>query len=152
MAKIEQAVSNIQDSVELVMDKVYPIGSVYISVVNQSPTQLLSFGVWERIANGHALVGVDENDSIFSTSQLTGGSKTHTLTTEQMPPHGHNIQNNWTTNTNHIHGNAIPKIPQGIQNGTAGLNTSVFTEVTGNGRAHNNLQPYFTVFIWKRMA
>lgn len=70
------------------IDKVYPLGAIYISVLETSPSDLFG-GTWERFANGKTLIGVDENDADFNTVKKTGGEKSHTLTVQEMPTHTH---------------------------------------------------------------
>jgi len=53
-------------------DKIYPIGSVYISVINKCPSELFG-GIWERICEGKTLIGVDENDTDFNSPEKVGG-------------------------------------------------------------------------------
>ena len=62
------------------LEKVYPVGSIYISTNNVSPQVFLG-GTWEPFAYGKTLVGVDGSetnpDADFSTSLKTGGEKSH---------------------------------------------------------------------------
>lgn len=127
------------------LDNFYPVGSIYITVNNTNPSTFMG-GTWERFANGRTLVGVSESESEFNTGNKTGGSKTHTLTVEEIPPHSHAqyvtandgtpaIRRDWSSD-----GRSGP-YPQGINTGN-----------TGGGRAHNNLQPYIAVYMWKRTA
>lgn len=74
----------------------YPVGSIYMSANNTDPGELFG-GTWERWGQGRVPVGVNEGDSIFSVSEKTGGAKTHTLTTAQMPSHNHSIGHTHTT-------------------------------------------------------
>lgn len=82
-----------------IVDLIYPVGSIYMSVNNVNPSTFLG-GTWEVWGSGQVPVGVNPNDSDFSTAEKTGGSKSvtpsgtvggHTLTTNEMPSHGHSI-------------------------------------------------------------
>ena len=64
----------------------WPIGSIYISVVNTNPSQWFG-GVWESFGSGRVLVGVDTSQTEFNTVLKTGGEKTHKLTINEMPKH-----------------------------------------------------------------
>ena len=56
------------------LDTMYPVGSIYMSVNNTSPAAIFG-GTWKRIANGRTLMGVDSADEDFSTPAHTGGAK-----------------------------------------------------------------------------
>ena len=119
----------------------YPIGSIYMSVNSTSPNSLFG-GTWERFANGRCLVGVNESDTDFSSAQKTGGEKAHTLLTSEMPRHNHPLSYSITSGDNIYLRN---------QSG----NAASFKQTTGyqgGGEAHNNLQPYITVYMWRRTA
>ena len=57
---------------------IYPINSVFISVVSTNPNTLLGFGTWVAIATGQFLVGYKAADPDFAPVENTGGAKTHT--------------------------------------------------------------------------
>lgn len=123
----------------------YPVGAIYQSTNNTNPSTLMG-GTWGRFGNGRVLVGVDENDSDFNTPNKTGGEKSHTLTIAEIPSHTHG-QNVTANNT----GSAIRR--DFDSDGSAGIYPQgVQTEATGGGQAHNNLQPYITVYMWRRTA
>ena len=127
------------------LDSFYPIGAIYESTSPNNPSTFMG-GTWERFGNGRVLVGIDEGDGDFNTPNKTGGAKTHTLTVDQIPPHSHAqyvTANNGTPAIRRDYssdGGSVP-YPQGINTGN-----------TGGGQAHNNLQPYVTVYRWRRIA
>jgi len=125
------------------MSKIYPIGSVYISVVDTNPATLFGFGTWVRIAEGQMLIGQKSTDTDFDTPEETGGAKTHTMTVDEMPAHSHVEKGELATNL--AGGNYVI-----TSNGTSNQNTVSSTAETGGGQAHSILNPYCTVFIWKR--
>lgn len=67
----------------------WPVGSIFISAVDTNPADLLGGGTWEAFGSGRVLVGQDVGQSEFDTLGETGGAKTHTLTTSEMPSHTH---------------------------------------------------------------
>lgn len=71
-----------------VLNLIYPVGAVFMSTVNTNPGTYLG-GTWERWGSGRVPVGVDSGDSDFASAGKTGGEKTHTLTTAEMPSHSH---------------------------------------------------------------
>ena len=123
----------------------YPVGSIYLSINNTNPSTWFG-GTWSLIAQGRTLVGVDTNDTDFNTSQKTGGEKKHTLTVNEMPPHNHN-----STALPSSGGSGTQK-QAFLYKYTDDTTYSCFVQNNGGGQSHNNLQPYFTCFIWCRTA
>lgn len=56
--------------------------------------------------SGRVPVGLDSGDSDFNTAGNTGGSKTHTLSTAEIPSHNHSIDHNHAVVTSGSGGNA----------------------------------------------
>ncbi len=123
-----------------------PVGSIYISVNTTNPSTYFG-GTWERI-KGKFLLGAD--DSTYKING-TGGEATHKLTTNEMPSHSH------TLNKHVPYG-----IPYNDTSGTAcGSGGGVFYHESynpfsiansGGNQAHNNMPPYLSVYIWKRVS
>ena len=85
-------------------------------------------------------VGYDSTQIEFDTLGETGGEKTHTLITDEIPSHSHdglkNIQFVYTGSGTNGAGVAL----------NAGTNDSrITTYDAGGGQPHNNLQPYVVV-------
>lgn len=120
---------------------VWPIGSIYTSVTSANPSTLFG-GNWEAFGAGRVLIGLDSADTDFDAVEETGGAKTHTLTTAEMPSHTHTFT-------------AFQTI-SGSNNRTGGgalsASASSTTASTGGGGAHNNVQPYIVVYMFKRIA
>ena len=133
-----------------IFEKIYPVGSIYINATNSTnPGTLLGFGTWTAFGAGRVPVGIDSSDTDFDTAEETGGSKTHTLTTNELPSHTHTH----TVQTGRSFSSSIGSAPvvQGSDN-TVLSSSAVTTSSTGGGAAHNNLQPYIVVYMWKRTA
>jgi len=134
-----------------VLKAAYPVGSIYISVVSTSPATLFGFGTWAAFGAGCCLVGLDSGDADFNTAEETGGEKTHQLTTTEMPAHTHDL--NSGENSLVDAGGAL----EGA-GGTSGywlfdlVPLITATQSRGGDGAHNNLQPYIVVYMWKRTA
>lgn len=138
---------------------IYPVGAIYISTLSTNPATLLGFGTWAAWGAGRVIVGRDGNDTDFDTAEETGGAKTHTLQSSEMPSHTH-VQNS------HVH--AMQRFPTATGGSTgftvdtsmsgtvaAANDTAAATPTnqnTGGGGAHNNLQPYIVAYMWKRTA
>ncbi len=123
------------------LDIFYPIGIIYESTKPDNPSTFMG-GTWARFGNGKVLVGVDESDTDFNTVNRTGGEKTHVLTVSEMPSHTHTFPGANPSNYVRVEASS-----------TNGLSTSTkTTDATGGGQAHNNLQPFVTVYRWQRTA
>ena len=162
---------------DLILETTHPIGSLEINTTGINPSEYLGGG-WESFGSGRTLVGIDSNDSDFDTAEETGGEKTHTLTTNEIPAHTHGSKSlvgtwaNWgegsgmvssTANGYKVTGivSAVGDNNQygwGTSTGRDQDNTSLKIDAThehnsvGGGQAHNNLQPYITVYFWKRVS
>jgi len=151
----------------------WPVGSIFISAVTTNPATLLGVGTWAAFGAGRVLVGIDSGDTDFDTTEETGGAKTHTLTTSEMPSHTHIQDSHNHTQNAHSHVQSLPTSQTGGQssgtrdastNGSGADALSTATTVatnqaatatnqtTGGGAAHNNLQPYIVVYMWKRVS
>ncbi len=58
------------------LSRMWPVGSVYISVANTNPAELFGFGTWTAFGTGRVLVGVDPADSAIDAAEKTTGAKT----------------------------------------------------------------------------
>lgn len=67
-------------NIQKVIDIIYPIGSVYITVNDISP-QILFGGIWEQISKGRTLVGVDDSDFDFNIEEKWGGRSPYLIHT-----------------------------------------------------------------------
>lgn len=127
----------------------YPVGSIYMNATNSTnPGTLLGFGTWTSFGAGRVLIGIDSGDADFNTAEETGGSKTHTLTESQIPSHRHQVGSN---DSSAGFGGAAGN-QEFVQNFGTGIGNPCNTSFTGGGSAHNNVQPYIVVYMWKRTA
>lgn len=124
------------------LDTIYPVGSIYMSVNNTNPGNFLG-GTWERITGRFLLAATDNGDSGASQAAgHTGGEATHTLSISEMPAHTHTTPYNveaWRGSSGNIRNM--------VTNGSGG---NVTGGSTGGGAAHNNMPPYLSVYVWKR--
>lgn len=79
------------------MERLYPIGALYLSTRNVNPADLIPGTEWIKFGQGRALVGVDDNNPAFNEVKKTGGAEVQTLTVDNLPSHSHNIGE-------HVHG------------------------------------------------
>lgn len=135
----------------MILNAVYPVGSIYMSINSTSPATLFG-GRWEAISQGRTLVGVGtgtdiNGDTMTWTAEAEGGEYFHTLTIDEMPSHNHSV--------NTIFPFTIGSNRTAVANSTSNNVTGTAGDVvlnTGGGQPHNNLQPFFAVYMWKRTA
>jgi hypothetical protein len=139
--------AEINSNFEQVKKDIYPIGSIYINATDSTnPGTLLGFGTWTAFGSGRVPVGYNSSDTDFNAGEKTGGAKTHTLTTSEMPAHTHSTKGD---NTNAAPNQNASEFSLGP---AVAYTKDLTTSSTGGGGAHNNLQPYITVYMWKRTA
>ncbi len=141
----------------------FPVGSVFLSVVSTNPSTLLGYGTWQAIAAGQMLVGFNSGDARFDAAEETGGSSSVTVTAGNLPQlqvaitdpgHAH-VQNKNTATTGPLSGttpdastNTSAASGYSTEPSTTGITATANTG--GANTALNILNPYFTVYIWKR--
>ena len=137
--------SNMQCFLNEFWGTIYPIGSIYISVLSTSPATLFG-GTWEQIKDVFLLSAGDT----YSAGS-TGGEATHTLTVDEMPSHSHNSY--ISTESGNTYGLTSGGGWTGsvlVGWGTDERENAVISK--GGNQPHNNMPPYLTVYMWKRTA
>lgn len=139
-----------------IIEFIYPIGSIYMSVNDIDPSTIFG-GTWERIAQGRTLVGfgtgTDGNGTSidFTPAESQGGEYKHTLTTDEMPSHGHGVKLNVPFGMPYNNTSGLPVGSGGnVYYGESYSPISI--HLTGGSKSHNNVQPYLVVYMWKRIA
>ena len=129
----------------LILEAVYPVGSIYMSVNSTSPATLFG-GTWEAI-QGKFLLGAYGNTYKAGS---TGGEATHTLTVDEMPKHTHSMYsgNSGAPETWEPDGGSylVDSVTEDKHTWWASLGMNY----AGGGAEHNNMPPYLAVYIWKR--
>ena len=142
-----------ETSVTSLIDLVYPVGAVYISM-NQTSPQTLFGGTWTQI-QGRFLIGA----GTAYPSGSTGGEATHTLTTAEIPSHTHTeyfyAESSGTFTVPAGNSSIVPTTgykyytSDGSSKARGVLGS---TGAVGSGNAHNNMPPYMAVYMWYRTA
>ena len=126
---------------------IYPIGAIYISVNSADPGTIWSGTTWVAFGAGKTLVGLDSGDTDFDQVEETGGAKTHTLTINEIPAHNHTYSDQVRT----INASATAGTNR-YEPAVATTGISRTTNNAGGGQAHNIMQPYIVTYMWKRTA
>jgi hypothetical protein len=169
------------DEIESIVLQVYPVGSIYMSVVNTNPGTLFG-GTWVEFGSGRVVVGVNTSDADFDAAEKTGGAKTHSHTTpshtHSSAAHSHLTAFGWDETNFYYALNSttsllprftsnvisIPRREEGIPGGTnvsenparIARTDSETPGVTGGASPTTNtsssLQPFITAYMFKRTA
>ena len=134
-----------QNSVDLlsqlfsqIVNTIYPVGSIYMTMSAENPSSKFG-GTWEQIKDRFLLAAGDSY-----AIGITGGAATHTLTIKEMPSHNHTFHMGWGAG------------PSDSARARTDLNSPAndwpHTGYTGGSQPHNNMPPYLTVYIWKRIS
>lgn len=132
------------------VNKLYPVGCIYQSTSSTSPASFLG-GTWERIKDKFILAAGDT----YAAGE-TGGEAGHALTVDEMPAHRHegiDIDNlycfGWENGSRT--GVNFKKFYGGTYWGND-VQNRLASGYAGGSTAHNNMPPYLTAYIWKRIA
>jgi len=113
---------------------IHPVGSIYMSVADVDPSTLFG-GSWQRWGAGRVPVGVNPGEGEFCHVEQMGGEKSHVLSIPELPQ------------TTYIDS------PGGFDLWASKRRADCWLNNRGGGnQPHNNLQPYITCFMWKRVA
>ena len=203
---VETEIGKVQTFMSELFSLIYPVGSIYMSTNTENPSIYFG-GTWVAWGSGRVPVGVNTNDSNFSSVEKTGGESSHALTTTEVASHTHTVgahdhgftPSGTLSTDNHKHVNVglrhnqtgydyeIPantgylvwgdamkwngstpmKGNKGVggytdelehthtftgKAGTTSKSSAFNSGASGSGTAHNNLQPYITCYMWKRVA
>lgn len=154
------------------LDRAYPVGAIYISASETNPATLFGFGTWEQLKDRFLLSAGDTYEA-----GATGGEAEHTLTVNEMPSHTHlpttatpgtsaynkyafTLNRDWGSDSiaryNISSGTGLIAMAAKTTASDYGGNDDIYqsfeTAATGGSQAHNNMPPYLTVYVWKRIA
>lgn len=151
----------------------YPIGSIYISIENISPNERFG-GEWKQLEDTFLL-----GAGTLYTAGESGGSIAHALTTDEIPSHTHTFTGtDVTSSSNGAHSHNVYGYYSGGNGSYSGIqwwktykstqdvsgiiysngaHTHTITaagtnEIAGGDQEHNNMPPYLVVYIWERVA
>ena len=154
--------------VKTALGLVYPVGAIFTTTTAYADSAAVVTAIggttWVVFGAGKVLVGVDSSDADFDTIEETGGTKTHTLTAAQLPDHNHTYAK--LTGQGSGSGVNFAGSSTGLaytwkktddETVTATTNHSLDTSDIAAGTypaggSHPIVQPYITVYMWKRTA
>ena len=148
------------------LDFIYPVGSIYLSVNNVSPASFLG-GTWEALQD-RFLIGAGDTYAV----NATGGSTTHTLTIAELPSHTHEFSGSSIAAHTHTVNRVVDytsasnenvcradsnlngsyQITSNTTSSAGGSSASGSINSVGSNSAHSIMNPYLAVYMWKRTA
>ena len=134
----------------------YPVGSIYISINSTSPSELFG-GTWGQINNCFLLAQGNR-----FTAGSTGGEERHTLSVAEMPEHNHWVRilargyDRWGNDgySDYEYTTGSWSNPPAYGGSHAHTSHVIMgqTGKDGGSQSHNNMPPYLTVYMWKRIS
>lgn len=128
----------------LILEAVYPVGSIYISVNSTSP-QTLFGGTWKAI-KGKFLLGSSSTHKAGST----GGEENHTLTVGEMPKHTHLMYSGNSGGPEQWEPDEGSYLVDSVTQNKTTWWAPLGMNYAGSGASHNNMPPYLAVYMWTR--
>lgn len=139
----------VQRLVNKMLDRMYPVDSIYISTNSTSPASLYG-GSWERYGTGRVLVSADDSDTDF-TAGKTGGSKTHNHNPGTLGAQISLAGQNTIVRRVHMASfkgdvRHIGDVYGGSFDGDWGA------AIVGHSDDASSMEPYVAVYVWRRTA
>lgn len=138
---------SLQTVLDNLINYIYPVGSIYISINEVSPAVLFG-GTWEKIENRFLLAA----GSDYATGSI-GGEAEHILTVDEIPSHKHTMTRQQWYSADEIYAASTGTIFS-WKSSSGGTTSAGYRgkdmDDTGGSQAHNNMPPYLVVNIWKR--
>jgi len=147
--KMDEGIANAVEKSDL-LNLIYPVGSIYISVNNTNPASLFG-GTWQQIKDKFLLSAGDTYNAGDE-----GGEAKHALTINELPKNSMKIPHIAEYDDCSISGGGWKQISReqtekegAVQSIT---NSGWHIMSIGNNEAHNNMPPYLAVYMWKRIT
>jgi hypothetical protein len=138
------------------LETFFPVNSIQFTADNVNPGTRITGTVWELVSQGRYLAGVGtgldiNNDQVTineGSNSDNVGEYGHHLTIDELPEHSHSLP---ISDANGIDRDAYG---QGISNNaTRTPRNNIVSGVTGGSDPHhNNMPPYFGLYVWKRTS
>ena len=155
ISDLTSRVENLENSGAGNILEAYPVGSIYLSTSETNPAELFG-GTWEAYGQGRTLVGVGtgtdtRGEQLEFKIDQTGGEYNHVLSVQEMPSHNHTVTAITSLNSSSFtrnNGSSLGTVNY-VRSGSSNSST---TSNSGSSAAHNNIQPYITCYMWKRIS
>lgn len=147
--EIKQSIDEINTEIQEIWKKIYPIGSIYMSVNSTSPETLFG-GEWVTWGQGKFPIGVDPSDETghWDGAEMTGGQQEITLDVKNIPPHTHQICAHTDVGMTPSGGSQYYPMMADLNF----LNQSLLIGYTGEAESFDITPPFISVYMWKRVG
>ena len=125
------------------IDKIYPVGSVYISFNSTMPTYLTAGKTWVAITGDYVLKTTTTETG--GTLNAAGNTGSHVLTINEIPSHRHSY-----TRYDYTVG-----VPSGSYTAADVGSKTAYTDYVGGGQGHTHtagMPQNVAIYMWKRTA
>lgn len=143
---VDNLVNPLAEKFASIIDIVYPVGSIYMSVNAADPSNLFSGTSWEKL-EGRFLLG---SSSTYKPGS-TGGEATHTLTYDEMPKHTHAMYSGNSGGPQDWEPDGGSYLVDSVTESKTTWWAPLGMNYAGGSAAHNNMPPYLSVNMWKRI-
>ena len=131
--------------ITVIINTIYPVGSLYTSFVNKNIKDLYGIGTWTQITDRFLYCS--------SSGGSTGGSKK--ITVSNLPSHNHGILSQYDDYSYNIEfvdtkNRTEMAIPDDLAGDAVKYTRTTYTNNTGSGTDY--MPPYMTIFAWRRTA
>ena len=155
--KKDNSINSILSRISKLESQIYPVGSVYISLVNTNPTTLFG-GTWTQLKDKFLLSVGD----IYKTVNETGGSASHShkyyvsqIKSKMVLVEARavNYDSKEMQKTTTISSNLAYNTNSQLGSGNAwNYNDAQEDRSEGTTESISNMPPYLTVYMWKRVS
>lgn len=133
----------------------FPVGSIFFNMDGTNPNRYDGWSdtSWQIVGEGKFIASVgtgsDKNGTQFTVNKgddSSSGEYSHKLIIDEMPSHNHRQQtSNWIKR-------GLIDGEKGVGDDRSGFNDPYYTQNTGGDGYHNNIPPYFGLYVWERTA
>lgn len=134
-----------QQVLAAVVERDHPVSSLYISDNATSPAELYG-GTWERI-EGRFIMGASDTYPAGST----GGSATKTIAKTNLPNEKICVYSLYTKGSEGREFDAV-SLSYTHSDGSGNFSRTGRTDLLGDSTPLDILPPYYSVYIWRRVA
>lgn len=151
--RIEAGFDELNTDLTKLVQKLHPVGSWYFSIVATNPVDIFGFGTWQLVTD-RFLVGAGA--SYYPGAM--GGEAVHTLKAAELPTHQHNVLSGTLGGNNGNYKFMLSSQSMyGIYDGQYGVITddrfiTAASSVYCGNQPHNNIPPYYAIYMWVRTA